>query len=75
MKTPPKHPAPKGGVPLSDGAKKVPGSAYEARLKNAPRPAPVTIDRSFIADPRGSAPLVVGHRRVAVADNRSKVNR
>ena len=53
----------------------VPGTKASAALRRAPVPKPVVIDHSFVADPRGGAPLVVGKAHVQVKDNRSKVIR
>ena len=53
----------------------VPGTKANAALKGAPVPKPVVIDHSFVADPRGGAPLVVGKRHVEVRDNRTRTSR
>jgi hypothetical protein len=76
MKTP-KQAVAKGGQPLPKGAygAGVPGTKAQLKVSGAPRPTPVTIDKSFVADPRGGAPLVVGKRHVEVRDNRTKNTR
>ena len=74
MKKPVK-PVAKGGVPLSEGARKVPGSVYEAKLKGAPKSSPVEIGRDFIADPRGGAPLVIGKGHVHIAGDKHREKR
>ncbi len=53
----------------------VPGSARYRAMQGAPRPKPVVIDRNFVADPRGGAPLVAGKRHIEVKDNRTKTSR
>ena len=75
MKTPAK--TSKSGTPLPAGARSagIPGTKANAALKGAPVPKPVTIDHSFVADPRGGAPLVVGKAHVQVKDNRSNSSR
>jgi hypothetical protein len=71
-KTPPKSPAPKGGTSLPMGAHHVPGSKAYRALQGAPHPGTVTIDKSFVADPRGGPELKVGKRHLEVKDNRSR---
>ena len=63
--------------PLPPGARSagVPGTKASRAMQGAPRPKPVTIDNSFVADPRGGAPLVVGKGHVEVKDNRTKTSR
>jgi hypothetical protein len=61
--------------PLPPGAHNVPGSARYQAMQGAPRPKPVTIDRSFVADPRGGPELVVGKRHIEVKDNRTRTTR
>lgn len=53
----------------------IPGPRANAKLKGAPIPKPVTIDHSFVADPRGGPELVVGKRHIEVKDNRTKTTR
>jgi hypothetical protein len=53
----------------------IPGSKAADRVKGAARPQPVTIDHSFVSDPRGGKPLVVGKRGLEVKDNRTKISR
>ena len=53
----------------------VPGTKASAALKGAPVPKAVQIDHSFVADPRGGAPLVVGKGHIEVRDNRTKTSR
>jgi hypothetical protein len=72
MKTPPKQPAPKGGVPLPPGARNVPGSAAYRAVQGAPHPGAVQIDKNFVADPRGGPELVVGRKHLEVKDNRTR---
>jgi hypothetical protein len=74
--TSPKQPVAKGGVPTPPGAKKVPGSVYEARLKGAPHSKPIEIGRDFVAHPRGSAPLVIGNKgHVHIAGDKHREKR
>lgn len=68
---PPAKPAAKGGVPLPPGAHNVPGSQAYKKLQGAPKPKPVQIDKSFVADPRGGPELKVGKAHVEVRDNRT----
>jgi hypothetical protein len=76
MKTPSKQPVAKGGVPLSEGAKKVPGSAYEAKLKGAPQSKPVEIDpKRFGQDHRGGPELVIGRGHVHIAGDKHREKR
>jgi hypothetical protein len=70
MKIPPKAAA-KGGVPLPEGAKHVPGSQAYRAVQGAPRVPHKVIDRNFVADPRGGPELVAGKAHIAVRDNRS----
>ena len=72
MKTPQNA---KSGKPLPPGAHRVPGSDYADKIKGAVRPTPVQIGENFAASPKGGAPLVVGHRGVMVADNRTRTSR
>jgi hypothetical protein len=72
MKTPPKQPVAKGGVPLPAGAHAVPGSAAYRALQKAPHPGTVVIDKNFVADPRGGPELKVGMKHLEVRDNRTK---
>jgi hypothetical protein len=72
MKTPPKQPVAKGGVPLPPGAHNVPGSRAYRALQGAPHPGAVTIDENFVADPRGGRELVVGKKHLEVSDNRTR---
>jgi hypothetical protein len=74
--TSPKQPASNGGkLPPGANGPGVHGTKAADAVKGAPRPKPVTIDRSFVADPRGGPELVVGKGHVQVKDNRSKVTR
>jgi hypothetical protein len=57
---------------LPPGAHNVPGSRAYRALQKAPHPGTVTIDKSFVADPRGGPELVVGKKHLEVADNRTK---
>ena len=61
-----KTPTSKGGQPLPPGARNVPGSTAYRAMQGAPRPKPVQIDESFVADPRGGKPLAVGKRHIEV---------
>jgi hypothetical protein len=70
MKIPPK-PTAKGGTKVPEGARHTPGSVAYRQVQQAPRPKPVTIDKSFVADPRGGPELKVGKSHVEVRDNRS----
>jgi hypothetical protein len=45
---------------LPPGSFSVPGSRAEAQLKGAPKPQRVEIDRNFVSDPKGGAPLALG---------------
>jgi hypothetical protein len=72
MKPTPKQPAAKGGVPLPPGAANVPGSkAYKALQGQKPPGAPVVLDRSFVANPKGGGEKIIGRKHVEVRDNRS----
>jgi hypothetical protein len=63
---------PVGGVPLPGGAKNVPGGARFRAAQGQKSPgAPVVLDRSFVADPRGGAEKVIGRKNVETRDNRS----
>jgi hypothetical protein len=73
MKTPTKQPA-KGGAPLPPGARMVPGSVAYEKAKGSAIKKPVTIDNSFVSDPRGGPELKAPHG-VEVRDNRTKVSR
>jgi hypothetical protein len=75
MKSTPTKSQAKGGVPLSDGARKVPGSAYEASMKGAPKSKPVEIGRDFVADPRGGAPLAIGKGHVHIKGDKHREHR
>jgi hypothetical protein len=74
MKAPTKQQA-KGGVPLPPGAHNVPGSKAYRALQGAPHPGAVQIDKSFVADPRGGAELVIGKKHLEVRDNRTRAPR
>jgi hypothetical protein len=71
MMKPPAKPAAKGGVPLPEGARHVPGSEAYRKVQGAPKPPAKVIDRSFVADPRGGPELKVGKGHVEVKDNRT----
>jgi hypothetical protein len=78
MKTPAKpalKTGAKGGAPTPEGAKNVPGSEREAKLKGAPRPAPKIIGREFVSDHRGGAPLVIGKSHIQVKGDRGRLPR
>jgi hypothetical protein len=72
MKTPPKQPVARGGVPLPPGAHNVPGSAAYRALQKAPHPGVVQIDKSFVASPNGGPELVIGKKHLEVRDNRTR---
>jgi hypothetical protein len=72
MKTPPKQPVAKGGVPTPEGAKNVPGSArYKAAQGQKSPGSPVVLDRSFVASPKGGPEKVIGRKHVETRDNRT----
>jgi hypothetical protein len=72
MKPPaPAKPVARGGVSLPPGSRNVPGIANYRRLQGAEKPPHKTIDKSFVADPRGGPELKVGKSAVHVKDNRS----
>jgi hypothetical protein len=62
---------PKGGQPLPPGSHNVPGSSAYRKLQGAEKPPHKTIDRSFVASPKGGPELKVGKSAVHVKDNRS----
>jgi hypothetical protein len=72
MKTPPKQPVAKGGVPLPMGAHHVPGSAAYRKLQGAPHPGEVQIGRDFVASPKGGAPLVIGQKHIRVEGDKPR---
>jgi hypothetical protein len=57
---------------LPPGARVIPNSAAARRMKGAPHPGTVTIDKSFVSDPRGGPDLVVGKKHLEVRDNRTR---
>jgi hypothetical protein len=67
-----KTPSSKGKGAHSSG---VPGTAAHRALQGAPRPKAVTIDNSFVSNPNGGKPLVIGKGHIEVAGNRSKNER
>jgi hypothetical protein len=73
MKTPPAKPAAKAkdGRQVAPGGSMAPGTDAYRRARGAPRPPPVVIDKSFVKDPRGGKPLVVGKRHIRVKGDRS----
>jgi hypothetical protein len=75
MKTPTKPPVAKGGVPLPPGARNVPGSEAYRRMQGAPHPGEITIGKSFVSDPRGGAPLVIGKKHLRVEGDRPRAKR
>jgi hypothetical protein len=69
----PQKSAAKGGAKsLPPGAANVPGSrAYKAAQGQKSPGAPVVLDRSFVADPRGGAERIIGRKHVETRDNRT----
>jgi hypothetical protein len=68
----------KGGPPpLPKGAHSsgVHGTAAHRALQGAPRPKPVTIDNSFVANPQGGKTLAIGKGHIEVKGNRSNPSR
>jgi hypothetical protein len=72
MKTPPKQPVARGGVPLPMGAHQVPGSKNYRDLQGAKHPGEIQIGRDFVADPRGGPELVIGKKHVRVEGDKPR---
>ena len=72
MKTPPKQPAPKGGVPLPPGARNVPASAAYRALQGAPHPGHVEIGKDFVASPKGGPELIIGKKHVHIKGDKPR---
>jgi hypothetical protein len=73
MKTPakPSKPVAKGGTPLPEGARHVPGARATEAEKGAPLKEPRTLDPGrFLGDARGGPELKVPHG-VRILDNRT----
>jgi hypothetical protein len=71
MKSAPAPSKLKGGTPLPPGSRNVPGSRAYKALQGQKHAAPVVLDRSFVADPRGGAEKVIGKAHVETKDNRT----
>ena len=73
MKTSTMKPAkPTGGAPLPEGARHTSGSRAVRDLQGAKHPGEVVIGKSFVANPKGSKPLVVGKRHVRVEGDKPR---
>jgi hypothetical protein len=61
-----------GRQPLPPGAHHVPGSAAYRALQGASHPGEVQVGKSFVADPRGGAPLVIGKKHIRVEGDKPR---
>lgn len=75
-KTPPKQSVAKGGAPLPEGAKNVPGSARYKASQGQKSPGEVVIGKSFLANPnRGGPELIIGKKHIRVEGDKPREKR